>query len=288
MYLNTNIMFVNRGHLKEAGLPYPDESWDRAKFLEYLIKLNRRGGERWAFDMSFAGADRNVTWIWNNGGEPHDPKDGPLVTKLTYDSPKTVEGLQFLHDLLWKHQVSPTGNDQRAGLSRNDAFLGGKISIVLDAASSTGGEFTDKAPANNLDWDFLPLVKGPGGYGARVSTDGYMIDKSTKVADGAWTVLQELASAETGQFRAQLNRQQPSRKSVAAAFEKSHEGRNGKLARVMADTGKADPRAFWKDANQVETIMAKHFNASLTRNEVTVPQAMKAAMEEVRGYYGGK
>ncbi|MDQ3702640.1 MAG: extracellular solute-binding protein, partial [Chloroflexota bacterium] len=105
VYLNTNIMFVNRGHLNEAGLPYPDESWDRAKFLEYLTKLNRRGGERWAFDMSFASADRNVTWIWNNGGEPHDPKDGPLVTKLTYDSPKTVEGLQFLHDLLWKHQV---------------------------------------------------------------------------------------------------------------------------------------------------------------------------------------
>src|SRR5919108_2053007 len=120
VYLNTVISYVNKNHLKEAGLAYPDENWDKNKFLEYMIKLNKRG-ERWAFDMSFAALDRNISWIWSNGGEPHDPKDGPVVTKLTYDDPKTIEALQFLHDLIWKHQVSPVSNDQRGGMGKGEA-----------------------------------------------------------------------------------------------------------------------------------------------------------------------
>lgn len=288
VYLNTNIMFVNRNLLKEAGLAYPSEDWTKAQFLDYVIKLNKRSAGIWGFDMSFTGADRNCTWIYNNGGEPHDPKDGPVVTKLTYDAPKSVEGLQFLADLLHKHQVSPKADADRGGLGRNDAFLGGKIAIIMDAASSTGGELFNKAPATGLDWDFMPLPKGPNGHGARISTDGYMIDKISKVGDQAWSALKELVSPETGITRGQVLRQQPPRKSVLSAFEKGYEGRTAKIVRTMADTGRADPRAFWKDAVQVEAIVKKGFEASILRNEQPVAVAMKQAMDEVRGYYGAR
>lgn len=53
----------------------------------------------------------------------------------------------------------------------------------------------------------------------------------------------------------------------------------------MAETARADPRAFWKDADLVGKMVSNHMTASLIRNEETVAQAMKAAMEEVRGYY---
>jgi multiple sugar transport system substrate-binding protein len=284
VYINTNIMFVNLNHLKEAGLAYPSESWTKAQFLDYVVRLTRRGGERWGYDMSFTGLDRNITWIWNNGGEPHDPKDGPIVTRLTYDDPKTIEGLQFLHDLIWKHQVSPTSNDQRGGLGTEDAFLNGKTAIYMQA-SGNAGNISTKAPGTGLDWDFLPLVKGPGGHGARISTDGYMIDKLTPHRDEAWTVLRELVSTDTATIRAQQQRQQPPRKSAAATWESVYAGKNAKLGRVMADTARADPRAFWKDADQVGRLIGAHMSASLIRNEESVPQAMQAAMEEVRGYY---
>jgi ABC-type glycerol-3-phosphate transport system substrate-binding protein len=286
VYINTNILFVNRNHLKETGLDYPREDWTKAQFLDYVVKLNRRGGERWGYDMPFTGLDRNVTWIWNNGGEPHDPEDGPLVTKLTYDDPKTVEGLQFLHDLLWKHQVSPAGNDQRGGQSTEDAFLNGKIAIYMNA-SGNAGNVSNKAPGTGLDWDFLPLPKGPGGYGARISTDGYMVDAQTPHGEPAWTVLRELVSAEAATIRAQQQRQQPPRKSAAATWERVYEGKNAKLGRLMAETARADPRAFWKDADQVGAIMAKYMQATLTRNELGVQQATQQAMEEVRGFYAG-
>jgi multiple sugar transport system substrate-binding protein len=118
VYLNVNIMFVNRNLLKQAGLAYPADDWSKAQFQDYIIKMNNKSAGVWGFDMNFTGADRNCTWIYNNGGEPHDPKDGPVVTKLTYDSPKAVEGLQFLHDQLWKNQVSPKNDTDRSGLSR--------------------------------------------------------------------------------------------------------------------------------------------------------------------------
>jgi hypothetical protein len=54
----------------------------------------------------------------------------------------------------------------------------------------------------------------------------------------------------------------------------------------MAETGRADPRAFWKDAVTVEGLVKKYFEASLLRNEMPVAAAMTAAMQEVRGYYG--
>jgi hypothetical protein len=55
----------------------------------------------------------------------------------------------------------------------------------------------------------------------------------------------------------------------------------------MAETARADPRAFWKDADQVGAIMGKYMTATLVRNELGVQQAMKQAMDEVRGFYAG-
>ncbi|MGH2370237.1 MAG: ABC transporter substrate-binding protein, partial [Chloroflexota bacterium] len=195
--INNNLMYVNLSHLKEAGLPYPGASWSRDQFLAYAQKLLLRSGDRWGFDMHFANLDRNVTWIMMNGGEPHDPKDGPQVTKLTYDSPKTIEGLQFLHDMRWKHQASPIASDQRGGLSTENAFIQGQIAIFM-VASNNAANILAKGADTGLDWDFLTLPKGPGGQGARVSMDGYVVDKQTKFGEQAWTVLRELVSTEMG------------------------------------------------------------------------------------------
>jgi ABC-type glycerol-3-phosphate transport system substrate-binding protein len=282
-YVNMVISFVNKNHLRQAGLAYPDENWDKNKFLEYAIKLHKRG-EPWGFDMGFASLDRNIPWIWSNGGEPHDPKDGPLVTKLTYDDPKTIEALQFLHDVIWKHQVSPVRDDQRGGQGREPAFINGRSAIYLEATGNAAAIST-RAAETGLDWDFLPLVRGPKGHGSRMSMDGYMVNKQTPAQDQSWTVVRELASTETQVLRAERRRLQPPRKSAMAAWEKIYEGKNAKLGRIMADTGRPDARSFWKDADIVGPIVQKYMDATMLRNEMPVAQAMKAAMEEVRGYF---
>ncbi len=282
--INNNIMYVNKNHLREAALPYPSDTWTREQFLDYAQKLTKRGGERWGFDMHFDNLDRNATWIMMNGGEPHDVKDGPMVTKLTYDTPKAIEGLQFIHDMRWKHQISPLGNDQRGGLGGVDAFLNGKTSIFM-VATNDAGNISAKAPALGLDWDFLALPKGAGGHGARVSMDGYVIDKQSKVGDQAWTVVKEMLSPEIAPARSEIRRLTSPRRSGSPSWEKAYEGTNAKLSRMLADVARADPRAFWKDSDLIGGIMEKHVQATFNRNEVGVAEAMRQAMSEVRGYY---
>jgi hypothetical protein len=67
-----------------------------------------------------------------NGGEPPDVKDGPRVTKLTYDTQKAIDGLPFIHGLCWKHRVSPLNNDPSVRLPRTDP---GAVTLVWDLIS---------------------------------------------------------------------------------------------------------------------------------------------------------
>jgi ABC-type glycerol-3-phosphate transport system substrate-binding protein len=282
--INNNIMYVNLNHLREAALPYPGDTFTREQFLDYAQRLNRRGGERWGFDMPFDNLDRNATWIMMNGGEPHDPKDGPQVTKLTYDSPKAIEGLQFIHDLRWKHQIAPITNDQRGGLGMEDAFIAGRTSMYM-VASNNAANITLRAAETGLDWDFLTLPKGPGGQGPRVSMDGYVIDRQTKLGDQAWTVLRELVSADMARPRAEVRRLTPPRRNGSQFWEQGYAGKNAKIARPLAEAARADPRAFWKDSDLVGGMVEKYMQATFNLNEVGVAEAMRQAMAEVRGYY---
>jgi ABC-type glycerol-3-phosphate transport system substrate-binding protein len=245
--INNNIMYVNKNHLREAALTNPGDSLTRDQFLDYVQK----------------------------------------VTKLTYDTPKAIEGLQFIHDLRWKHQVSPISNDQRGGLAAEDAFLQGKISIYM-VASNNAGNIAAEAPQTGLDWDFMTLPKGPGGQGARVSMDGYVIDKQTKFGEQAWIVLSDLVSNEMAQPRAETRRLTPPRRSGHGAWEKGYAGTSARLSRSLADVARADPRAFWKDSDIVGGVMEKYVQATMNRNELGVAEAMRQAMSEVRGYYSSR
>lgn len=282
--INNNLMYVNLNHLKEAGLPYPGDSWTREQFLDYAQKLTKRGGERWGFDMHFDNLDRNVTWIMMNGGEPHDVKDGPMVTKLTYDSPKAIEGLQYIHGMRWKHQVSAIDQAQRNNLVTEDAFIQGKVSMYM-VASNNAANIALRAPGSGLEWDFLTLPKGPGGQGARVSMDGYVIDKASKVGEQAGTVLRELVSSAMAQPRAEVRLLTPPRRSGSQYWEKAYPGKNAKIARPLAEAARADPRAFWKDSDVVGGIMEKYVQATFNRNEIGVAEATRRAMSDVRGHY---
>ena len=302
--MNMNVMFVNKNHLREANLPLPTADWTLSQFLDYAIKLTRRTtaasagvgeaptleeGGRWGFDMPFHSLDRNATWIWAHGGEPHDPKDaGPESTRLTYDAPKSVEALQFLHDLIWRHHVGPATNAQRGGMNRDDAFMNGKSAILFQNAGSAGA-ISAGAPAAGLDWDFLPLVKGPGGHGSRHSIRGLVIDRQTKIPDAAWTVLSEVTSSEGQVLNAQLTGGQPARKSSTLAWQQLYPGKNTAFLRATSETARPDPRALWKDADVVGPIVENtYFQASYERNALPVQEAVRRAMADVRAHYAGR
>jgi ABC-type glycerol-3-phosphate transport system substrate-binding protein len=180
--------------------------------------------------------------------------------------------------------VSPLNNDQRGGVGQEDAFIQGRIAIYM-VASNNAANIAAKAPASGLEWDFLTLPRGAGGQGARVSMDGWVIDKQSKVGEQAWIVLRELAGAENHELLAGVRQLTSPRRSGHQFWEKAYAGKRAGIGRPLAEAARADPRAFWKDSDSVGGIMEQHMQATFNRNEVGVAQAMRQAMEEVRGFY---
>lgn len=85
---------------------YPSESWKwdpdtGGDFLEAARKLT--SGEQWGYSQDWYW-EPIAPWIWENGGDWYDSE----ITKSTMADAKTLGGVQFLADLLLKHQVSPT------------------------------------------------------------------------------------------------------------------------------------------------------------------------------------
>jgi multiple sugar transport system substrate-binding protein len=288
VYANTPAIFVNKTHFKESGVTLPTETWGPTQFLDTVTKLHRPASDRFGFMMSnYNQPNRHVLFVWAWGGEVHDPRDGPVVTKLTYDHPKTVEALQFVHDLIWKHRVAPPDDAARGGLGAQAAFEQGRAAVYLDGAHVLGAFLRRQQTEGSFDWDIAMPVAGPtGGKGARIGNDGYMIWKGTKHAESAWTVIRELYSPDVQRLRAEITASRPAIKSAQVHFEKQFPGKNMRVMRTLGETARPDPNAYWKDSAAVNAIVVRNLQATFERNELTVADAALKAMAEVRGFYG--
>ena len=287
VYANTPTLFVNTTHFKEAGLAPPPDDWNNAKFLDYVSKLHRPADGQWGFMMSnYNQPNRHVLFVWAWGGEVNDPKDGPVVTKLTYDNPKTVEALTFLYDLIWKQRFAPPTDADRGGVGAQAAFQAGKAGVYLDGSHVLPAFKRQQEQDSSFNWDVAFPVRGPsGGQGARIGNDGYMIWKGSKHLEEAWAVLKEIYTPEVQKARVQITASQPAVKSAMPAFAQQYPGKNMKVISSLVDTARPDPNAYWKDSATVNSMVVKNLQATFERNEMTVAEATRTMMDQIRGYY---
>lgn len=75
-------------------------------------------------------------------------------------------------------------------------------------------------------------------------------------------------------------------KSAQVHWEKQFPGKNMKSMRTLGETARPEPNAYWKESPQVTAIIVKHMQSTFERNEVTVADATRLAMSEIRGFYG--
>ncbi len=91
-------------YFREEPLP-PDGSWDWDDLVESAAQLTRRKDDgsvaRWGVIPHFNG----LWWaLWQNGAVAVDPDTQACLLQ----KPAAVEALQFIHDLLHTHRVTPT------------------------------------------------------------------------------------------------------------------------------------------------------------------------------------
>ena len=125
-----------------AGVEPPNESWDWPTFVERTSRLTVPGpdGGRSQYGVLIApGATPSYMFMWQNGAEILSP-DGKTST---VNSPEAVEAVQFMADLVLKHEVSPRliGGDEELTIDFSDDGIIINGGLVAMLPRQVGGQF---------------------------------------------------------------------------------------------------------------------------------------------------
>jgi multiple sugar transport system substrate-binding protein len=106
-----NALLLNRELFEKAGIALPKGPWTWEQFLPIAQKLTVRDARGRAQQFGFI-CD---WWLWPHfvlqwGGRVFS-EDG---TRCVIDSPEAIEGIQFLHDLIYKYRVMPSPVEEAA------------------------------------------------------------------------------------------------------------------------------------------------------------------------------
>lgn len=94
----------NKKLFKAVGIPDPPNTWE--EFVEVAKKLTDRKKGISGFGILGREAEAGwglLNWIWQAGGEFEREEGGKW--KAVFHEPEAVEGLKFIQDLRWKHNV---------------------------------------------------------------------------------------------------------------------------------------------------------------------------------------
>lgn len=207
-YLGTSAMFFNRNHFAEAGVPYPDNTWNWDDRREVGRKLTVRQDNdviRWGNMFPITSLDRWANLVSANGGKHHPEDDNSIVL---WDRPEATEAMEYWRAMLYEDGSAPTvgqllNSDYRATFATEMVTMYETLPI-------------DLAHYENVDFE-IGIVQNPSGPVKRVALatlDGYGIWSGTPQPEAAMKFLLHLVSPEANQLRAQLQSLQPARRSV--------------------------------------------------------------------------
>lgn len=277
---SSNAVYYNKRHFAEAGLTPPPElekkgTWDWNALLETskkLTKTNAQGQKQFGF-MRPGGLVLTVQYMWQNGGIPftEDRKTCRL------DSKECVGAVEFLVDLVRKHQVSPP-----IGAEGNPNFRTNFRVSMEQAGRYILPSLAPALESNSIEPGMVVAPKGPKQATTRGDDLGASILKSSKEMEATWDFAKLWGSDEGQLIVLKSNRSYTSRRSVA---------RNQALLKQVLLPFE-DAEAYLKGLERTEVfpvtpqfpdvmkIYATHLDAAY-KGEETSRQAMEAACREI-------
>ena len=197
----TCVLFYNVELFDQAGVEPPthdwyDESWTTDAFIEMAQKLTLDSEGRNALDPEFdsenivqygvGSMQSGAFWPWYFGGDFTDPE----VTEYTGDSTETIEGMQFVQDLIHKYHVMPSTEQSEAMAAGGNVFTTGRVAMTIDGSWSC-------TTMNDADfqWDIAATPIGTQ-HSIVLFVDGFGIGGDCQNPDGGWEFLKWLYTNE--------------------------------------------------------------------------------------------
>lgn len=178
---DTLLLYYNKDLFDAANVYYPSENWTYDDLLDAAKKLTVRdeNGKVKQFGISVGFDYQGVeAFVYANGGELFDDVNNPK--EVLFNSPKTVEALQFMQDLIYVHKVSPTESDNEV---LGGGFDTGKIAMIVDGVWSV----VYRKNIEEFKWG-LSTVPSKDGVVKKIPAlyAGYALSTTTKNPDLAW------------------------------------------------------------------------------------------------------
>ena len=253
--LNVSATYWSQEPFGQSGVPAPPADWrstafDQPGLLEAARRLTDRsvgGAERYGFLVQ-----PNLNWalpfLWSNGADVLS-RD---LRRLELDTPAALDALQFLADLVLKHQVSPTADEQAAGGGANALFFKGRLGM-----HHTGSNFVNqlRTQAKDLRWDVAVSPRGRARRHSVAGGAGFAGAAPSKLREEAWALLQHLggkASLEIGAREGQM----PTRRTVARSEAFLDPAQPPAQRRVFLDAAEnASPAPLLTNWFEVEAVL---------------------------------
>jgi multiple sugar transport system substrate-binding protein len=198
------IAFWNRTMFEAAGLEPPTDDWTFDDMREAAIRLTLDAEGRHPGDDGFDpeaieqwGWNGGVTYFWQNaliqarGGELCANQD---CTQMRFTGPANEEAFEWWVSLVRDDHAAlhdPYGGSQ-TGVP-GDPFIAGRAAMGSNGAFAIG----QLKAAGSIDFGVLPPFLGVDGERRTpLSTNGYVIARTSPNADVAWKLIQELTRPE--------------------------------------------------------------------------------------------
>lgn len=275
-YTNASVIFFNQSYFDEAGIATPadlaeQEAWTWDALREAAQRLTRRDANRvtrYGY-RTFFGDARFAPWIWGAGGQLFD---GPL--EVAFDRPQALEGLDYIHSLIWELEVATFGG----------AWEGGAVAFREQGSKDMGPY--GNVIGSSFEWDIAPLPVGPAGErGSWVAGDMWGISASTPHPEEAWEFLKFLTSPEAMAIMTRRTGLPGSRFSTFDALRDAYGDRSVANHLLSASTARVLPFSSTVRAADVARIFDGTIRLSLETNELPIASAVQQAAGQVRALY---
>jgi len=208
------VMYYNKTLFDAAGVAYPQPGWSWDDFFAAAQRLtvyadDARGGPvQFGFNFENA-APLWMPLLWTNGGDVLDPTGKRASGYL--DGPKSVEAIQFIVDLLEKHEYGL--HPKRRAAFGLDPFRAGKAGLDMK-----GHWAMIECRADGLDFGVVGLPTNGAERATVIYEAGLAIAQRAEQPELAWEYIKYMTSADVQRRRVASGLAISGNKQAAAHF----------------------------------------------------------------------
>ena len=280
LYMGVIVLYYNQDAFDEAGLAYPDETWNwtpdaTGKYDEAMTALTDPAKKRWGIALS-RGIDRLQCQIVGNGGNWYDPANDMVAA---FDQEPALQAIQWLFDGTWtRNVVIPDAARESLGWyelmasDRITMFQNGDWALV-PMVETVGDKY---------NWNVAAVPQGPVTRNTLATTDGWVGWIGSKQPDAAWTLMNFLQGDEWNNLMMSKALIRPSRVSLFDKWVDAVKNNNPNLADKNLEAfgtaaEYATPQQYFRYNQQAIEIINAALDATIKTGETT---DVRAAMIE--------